>query len=169
MNIMTISFAVGDGVSIACSSLVGQSLGAKRPDLAIIYGKTSQRIGFLIAVVLGLLIAIFRVEIISLFNTDPQIISSGSIIMLILSVIMLFQIAQVITIGSLRGAGDVKFVAYISLLSVTIIRPLLTYIFAYPLGWGLTGAWASVLLDQSLRYLIGKWRFAQAKWTRIEV
>ncbi len=169
MNIMTISFAVGDGVSIACSSLVGQSLGAKRPDLAIIYGKTAQRIGFLIAIGLGLLIAVFRVEIISLFNTDPQIISSGSIIMLILSVIMLFQIAQVITIGSLRGAGDVKFVAYISLLSVTIIRPLLTYIFAYPLGWGLTGAWASVLLDQSLRYLIGKWRFAQAHWTRIEV
>jgi Na+-driven multidrug efflux pump len=89
--------------------------------------------------------------------------------MLLLSVIMLFQIAQVITIGSLRGAGDVKFVAYISLLSVTIVRPLLTYLFAYPLGLGLTGAWLSVLLDQSLRYVISKRRFAQASWTRIEV
>jgi putative MATE family efflux protein len=169
MNVMMISFAVGDGLSIACSSLVGQSLGAKRPDLAIIYGKTSQRIGLLVAIGLGLFIAIFRVEIISLFNKDPQIVSGGSTIMLILAVIMLFQIAQVITIGSLRGAGDVKFVAYISLISVTIVRPLLTYLFAYPLGMGLMGAWLSVLLDQSLRYAIGRWRFAQAKWTRIEV
>jgi Na+-driven multidrug efflux pump len=89
--------------------------------------------------------------------------------MLILAIIVLFQIAQVITIGSLRGAGDVKFVAFISLVSVAIVRPVLTYLFAYPLGLGLVGAWLSVLLDQSLRYVIGKKRFAKAEWTRIEV
>ena len=169
INVMTISFAIGDGLSIANSSLVGQSLGARRPDMAILYGKVSQRIGVLISIVLGLLIAIFRSNIIQLFNRDPQIVELGSQILLVLAVIMLFQIAQVITIGSLRGAGDVRFVAMISLVSVTFMRPILTYLFAYTIGLGLIGAWISVLMDQVIRYLIGKWRFTQAKWTRIEV
>jgi len=169
MNVMVISFSIGDGLSIANSSLVGQSLGAKRPDMAMIYGKISQRMGLFLAICLGTLISIFRAPIIRLFNSDPVIVEQGSQIMLILAIIMLFQIAQVITIGALRGAGDVRFVAMISLVSVTILRPLLTYILAYPLGFGLVGAWLSVLLDQAVRYFIGRWRFRQAKWTKIVV
>ena len=46
MNIITISFAFGDGLSVASVSLVGQSLGEKRPDLAKVYGGFCQRLGF---------------------------------------------------------------------------------------------------------------------------
>src|SRR5690606_23995716 len=49
MNILSLSFAFGDGLSIAASALVGQNLGAKRPDLSIIYGKTGQRLAFMIS------------------------------------------------------------------------------------------------------------------------
>mgnify|MGYP002708087591 FL=1 len=45
MNLLTISFAFGDGLSVATSSLVGQSLGAKRKDMALIYSKVTQHIG----------------------------------------------------------------------------------------------------------------------------
>ena len=38
MNIMSMSFTFGDGLQVACAALVGQNLGAKRPDLSIIYG-----------------------------------------------------------------------------------------------------------------------------------
>ncbi len=44
MNILTISFSFGDGLGIASSAMVGQSLGAKRGDIATIYGKSLQRI-----------------------------------------------------------------------------------------------------------------------------
>lgn len=37
MNIINLSFCFGDGLGVAASSLVGQNLGAKRPDKAIIY------------------------------------------------------------------------------------------------------------------------------------
>ena len=47
MNIITISFAFGDGLSVASVSLVGQSLGEKRPDLAKVYGGFCQRLGFI--------------------------------------------------------------------------------------------------------------------------
>lgn len=169
MQIMGITFSVGEGLSIATSSLVGQSLGAKRSDLAIIYGKVSQRIGLIASLIVGALISIFRAQLIGFFSNDPEIIAMGSTIMIIMSIIVFFQISQVITLGSLRGAGDVRFTATLSLISVTILRPTLTYFLAYSLGLGLYGAWYSVVLDQAVRYYVSRKRFKTAEWIKIEV
>ncbi len=169
MQVMSITFSAGDGLSIATSALVGQSLGAKRTDLAYIHGKVSQRIGMVISFSLAVLILINRHLIISLFSNDVEIINLGSSILIILCFIIQFQIAQVITVGSLRGAGDVKFVAMLSLVSVTILRPILTFFLAYTLNFGLYGAWFSVVFDQMIRYYVGRYRFKKAEWVKIEV
>ncbi len=169
MQMMQLSFSIGNGLSIATSSLVGQSLGAKRKDLALIYGKVSQRLGLIAAISLSLLIIIFRVQFIGFFTEDPEIIKLGTNIMLILAIIVIFQILQVITIGSLRGAGDVKFVAKLSMFSVTLIRPALTYVLAYMVGLEIYGAWLSVILDQFIRYIVSRIRFHNAEWLSIEV
>lgn len=169
MNVMHITFALGDGLSIATSSLVGQSLGSNRSDLAIIHGKVSQRIGMVIAFFACLFTIVFKNEILSFFTNDTNVIKTAFMPMMILSSCILFQIPQVITVGSLRGAGDVKFVATLMLISVAIIRPGLTYILCYPFNMGLIGAWLSVLLDQLTRNVISSIRFKQAKWIKIEV
>lgn len=169
MNIINLSFSVGDGLSIATSSLVGVSLGSKRKDLAIIYCKTTQRIGKVIGLALCLLMVIFRRECIQLFSPDPQIIEQGSQIIFIIAATIFFQITQVITFGCLRGAGDVRFTAITSLASVTIIRPILTYVLAFPLGFGLIGAWVSLFLDQLVRYFASQIRFKQGKWVHIKI
>lgn len=169
MNIMSISFSVGDGLSIANTSLVGQSLGAERSDMAIIYGKVAQRIGLVLAVIVSASITLFRAQLMGLFSSEAAVIAAGEIPLIFLSVTVLFQIVQVIIIGSLRGAGDVKFVALLMLISVTIVRPVLTWILCYPLNLGLPGAWMSVLLDQFTRYLVSYLRFRKAAWTRIKV
>lgn len=169
MQMMHLSFSVGEGLSIATSSLVGQSLGAKRKDLAIVYGKASQRLGFVLALLTSLLITLTRTQFMQLFTKDLTIIALGSNILIILSIIVLFQILQVITLGSLRGAGDVKFAAKLSIISVTILRPSLTYILAYTFGLGIYGAWLSVVLDQLIRYIFSRYRFHQAAWLGIEI
>lgn len=169
MNVMHMSFSIGDGLSIATSSLVGQSLGSKRSDMAIIHGLVSQRIGLLLAIIVSIIIVIFRVPILHLFTNDLSVVKEAFIPMTILSVCILFQIPQVITIGSLRGAGDVKFVASLMFVSVTLLRPGLAYILSYPMGLGLAGAWLSVLLDQFTRSYVSSKRFKKAKWVNIEV
>lgn len=169
MNVMVISFAIGDGLSTANSALIGQSLGAKRPDVAMGYGKITQRIGLTAAILFSTLLALNRESVLSLFTNDQTIIDLGAPLIVILSVIILFQIVQVIVVGALRGAGDVKFVATLSLVSVSMVRPALTYVFAYGLGFGLTGAWMSVLVDQIMRFVISQVRFNSATWTKIKV
>ncbi|MBR5004023.1 MAG: MATE family efflux transporter [Erysipelotrichaceae bacterium] len=169
MNIMHISFAIGDGLQIACTSLVGQSLGAKRPDMAMIYGKVSQRIGIMMAIATGLVITGLRSELLSFFTSDADVILAGSIPMMIISITVLFQIPQVIVVGSLRGAGDVKFVAMMMLISVTLVRPILAYVLCYPVGLGLIGAWLALLLDQITRFTLSFVRYHQGHWTKIHI
>ncbi len=164
MSIMQISFACGDGLQVATTSLVGQNLGAKRSDIAIIYSKYAQRVGLMIGIIMATVIFVFRNEIMYLFIQDPAVISSAQIPITIFSFTLIFQIVQVITVGSLRGGGDVRFVAKMMFFTVTFVRPGLTYLLAYTFGFGLPGAWISVFLDQIIRFLLSKNRFNSDMW-----
>ena len=169
MNIITISFAFGDGLSVASVSLVGQSLGEQRPDLAKVYGGFCQRLGFLCSALLAVVYTIFGRDIFRLFSDDPEILDYGIVIMDFIAVIVFLQVAQVIYSGCLRGGGDTKFVALVSLISVACIRPFSGWLFVYPLNMGLIGAWLGLLLDQTLRMLLTRWRFCSDKWLTIKI
>ncbi len=169
MNILNLSFSFGDGFAIAASSLVGQSLGAKRPDMAIIYGKTGQRISFLVSSLLFVFFICSREVLVSLFSDESAIIALGSGIMIIIAFTTHAQTSQVVISGCLRGAGDTVFVAVTSLISVAIIRPLLTYLLCFPLGLGLYGAWLALTVDQLMRLVLNFIRFSSGKWTKIAI
>lgn len=169
VNCMNFSFALGDGLSVATSSLVGQKLGAKQPDDAIVYGKSSQRLGHVIGIIACLAVIVMRLQILQLFTHDALILSQAAIPVLILPFCILFQISQVITVGSLRGAGDVKFVAKMMMFSVAVVRPGMSFLLTSVFQFGLPGAWIAILLDQSLRNLISFIRFKQAKWVYLNV
>lgn len=169
MNILNLSFAVGDGFSIAASSLVGQSLGAKRPDKAMLYASITQRLALIASTILFIFFIFGRTFLVSLFSNEAQIISQGSIIMIIIAFTTHSQTSQVIISGALRGAGDTKYVAKTSFISIAIVRPLLTYIFCFPLGLGLIGAWIAIFIDQNVRLIINFLRFRTGKWTKIDL
>lgn len=169
MNIMSISFAFGDGLGIAASALVGQSLGAKRSDMSIIYGKSLQRIALTIGIVFILLFFFGGSFFVSLYTNDPAVISAGATIMLIIAATAPIQSSNVVVGGILRGAGDTRFVAVTSFLSIGLVRPGTTWLFCYPLGLGLIGAWFAFGTDQMLRLFINYIRFLKGSWTKIKV
>jgi putative MATE family efflux protein len=167
MNILSLSFCFGDGLSIAASALVGQNLGAKRPDLSIIYGKTGQRLAFLISCIVFLIFIFGRTYLVSLFSTEPAILMLGANVMILAALGTHMQTSQVVLSGCLRGAGDTVYVAITSFLSVALIRPLLTWILCFPVGLGLYGAWVALLVDQCFRLITSYKRFSSGRWTGI--
>lgn len=169
MNLLSLSFCFGDGLTMAASALVGQSLGRKRPDMAIMYGKCSQRIGLCIAIVLAAIFIPFARPIYTAFSRDPVIIERGVPIVYMCALITAGQISQVIYSGCLRGAGDTLYTAVTSAISIAMIRPAISYVLCYPVGLGLYGAWYGVIVDQYLRLVLNGVRFAGGKWTKIEV
>lgn len=169
MNCMHISFSFGDGFSVAAVALVGMKLGEKRSDLARIYGYACKRLGRIFAIILSLIFFFNGRFFYMLFNAEPDMITTGSIIIKILAVILFFQIDQVITSGCLKGAGDTKYVAKVAFVSIAIVRPLAAYTFCYPLGLGLIGAWIGTLCDQLMRNTLNDRRFKSGKWTQIKI
>ncbi len=169
MSILSISFGFGDGLAVASATLVGQSLGAKRADMARLYASVCQRIALIISTVLFILFIVFRKEIVGMFTTDAAIIEQGAVLMIIIAFTTHAQTSQVIITGALRGAGDAMYVAMTSLISIAIVRPGLTWLFCYPVGLGLIGAWIGVLVDQFLRLVINFSHFRKGRWTTIKL
>ena len=169
MSILSISFGFGDGLAVASATLVGQSLGAKRADMARLYASTCQRIALVISTVLFFIFISFRREIVGLFTPDAAIIEQGAVLMIIIAFTTHMQTSQVIITGALRGAGDAMYVALTSLISIAIVRPSLTWLLCYPVGLGLIGAWFGVLMDMFLRLVINYSHFRRGRWTTIKL
>lgn len=169
MNVLTISFAFGDGLSASSVALVGRSLGERRPDLSRIYCSFCQRCGLICSISLSVIYVFFGRFIFALFSKTPQVLHDGEIIMKLMCLIVLIQIAQVIYSGCLRGSGDAKFTALVSFINISVLRPVLAYIACYTLGLGVLGAWTALLVDQTIRLLMTSARFKSGKWSGIEL
>ena len=169
MNIMSLSFAFGDGLQSAAVALISRSLGAKKPDLAKEYGRTCRLIGAGIAVCLVDIYLFGGRWLYSLFFEEQHIIEIGVSIIHVIIFVVIFQICQVIYMGCLRGAGDTLYTAVASMISVTFIRTIVSYLGGYTLGLGIVGIWFGVLADQMSRFIFATIRFKQGKWVKIKI
>ena len=170
MNIITLSFAFGDGLQAAAVALIGRSLGEKNPDKAKEYGRTCQFLGAIISLVLAILFLTLGKWIMCLFfPNSPQIVDIGVQLVRLIIFIVLFQIVQVVFMGCLRGAGDTLYTAVVSMVSVVIIRTVVSYLFGYVFAWGILGVWLGIFADQFTRFICSAIRFVRGKWVHIKV
>lgn len=170
MTIISLSFSFGDGLGVAGSAFVGQNLGAGRSDLSELYAKAARRIGLCISLVLSVFFWFGGDLLISLFaKGDEKIILLGGKIMKIIAIVALMQIEQTIYTGCLRGAGDTRYTAVISFVSIGVVRPIIAYLLCYPAGFGVIGAWIALLLDQATRFIASTLRFGSGKWKAIRL
>ena len=175
-QVTSLSFTLGDGIATAGTSLVGQSLGAKRKDLARAHTYISRRISIFASIGLMLVIFLLRRQLALLFTTDEEIILGVTLSFYVVIVGMLPQNGRVVFSGCLRGAGDTRYVAMVALASVAVLRPILTYLFCYPLnsllpGWHIAvmGPWIAFVIDAFLRNGLLLRRIRQGKWLDIRL
>ena len=175
-QISSLSFTLGDGIAAAGVAMVGQSLGAGKEEWARRAVMVTRRISIMVSLVLMVLLFSLRRGIASLFTADKAVIAAASAGLLVVIPALLFQNGRVVYAGCLRGAGDVRFVAFTSLTGVTILRPLLTWLFCYYLAplvpalqLGITGPWFSFLLDAIYRNKLLAGRVKGGKWTQVRL
>ncbi|SHK17614.1 putative efflux protein, MATE family [Hathewaya proteolytica DSM 3090] len=168
-NLTNLSFAFYDGLSMATGALFGQAMGKERQDISQLYVNVSIRIGFIISCVIIFVFVVFGRSIIGLFSDDNMVLSLGYIILLEVAVTQPIQSSQYIYSSALRSAGDARYTAFTTMISVGILRPIEAYVLCYPLGLGLAGVWMSYFMDQGIRYLLCKHRFQLGGWKKIRV
>ena len=169
MNFLSLGFSFGDGMQVAAVALIGRSLGENDPDKAKMYGSFCQRTGLAISLILAVILFFFGRSLFSLFFQDASTLDMGVLICNYIIVIVLFQISQIIFGGCLRGAGDMKYCLFSSLVSVTLIRTLVTFILTNIFALGLHGIWIGILSDQLSRFGFLSIRFKKGEWTKVRI
>lgn len=166
----SLMFTLADGFSIGTAAVVGHRLGEKRKDLAVVYAKVSMLISFMFAIMICIFMSTCRGFLIDLYVPETEYrYNMASNVMLLAAFITLPQNIQWVITGILRGSGDTKYTATLSLISVTAIRPIISYLLCYPIGLGVIGAWIGMGIDQSIRFTCNMVRFKQGKWKNIKV
>ncbi len=167
MNIQGMSFMSGQAFAVSATSLVGQSLGKKRPDMAQAYCSRTRRIGFVIAMLIGVAFFFFGGFIVGLYNNEKEIVESGAMILKLVAFTQPFQSSQFIIAGGLRGAGDTKATAVITFITVLLIRPGIALLLIKVFDTGLIGAWIAMVCDQLVRTTLVFARYQSGKWKSI--
>lgn len=168
-TIMGLTFMPGMAFSIAASTLVGQALGAGKPELAELYGWQVRKFGAWVAGAIGLLFVAFPYQIMLPFTDDPGVIEAGGLGVRILGFIQISQATAFILAGALRGAGDTKFPLYSTFICVWGFRVALSLVFVFVFRWGLIGLWVAAAVDQLMRSVLISRRFKNGKWKTIRV
>ncbi|HWP79125.1 MAG TPA: MATE family efflux transporter [Candidatus Acidoferrum sp.] len=163
-QLLTITFTVGDGLAVAATALTGQNLGKKRPDLSLMYITVLQRIAMVASLGLLVLIIAARTPIAGLFIDDANTIRNAGNLFIIIALVQPLQTSNVVMSGSLRGAGDTRYVAFVMLTSILILRVGGGWLLTYPAGFGLYGCWLALCVDQFYRYAMFWPRLKKGKW-----
>ena len=169
MSILGLGFSFADGMQVAAVALAGEALGAGKKQEAREYGGICQRIGFIISVVLAILLLVGGRWFYSLYFEEDHILDMGVLITRYTMVIVLLQISQIIYTGCLRAAGDVRYTLVGALISVTVIRTVVTVVLVLVFNLGLHGVWLGVLSDQLSRFMIMRRRFKQGNWVNLRI
>ena len=169
MTIMSTSFMPLVGISIATTTLVGQFIGAKELGYARKSGYTAIKLGVFYAVSVASNFFIFPRQLISIVSRDPAVIDLGARILMLAGI---FQIADAFGIcanGTLRGAGDTRFIMIAGISYAWFLFVPLSYLFGYTFGGGVVGAWIGATIYIVIYAMTAFLRFRRGKWESIKI
>ena len=117
---------------VACSSFMGQNLGAKKKDRVLKSYFVSLSYSFFIGLILGLTILFMGPNFLLLFTSDPAVIELGMYRLKIMSVSYAFSAFMDCTIAASRGLGKTVVPTFIVIMGSCVFRVIWIYtIFAY--------------------------------------
>jgi len=175
----SLAFMPAFAFSISASTLVGQNLGAKQEKQARVSSIYCVGFSQVIMVVMGLLMFFFPEWFILLFigNNAPDV-TPYAVEFLQIMALCLPGLGVSMTLGGvLRGSGDTRTAALITLTSMWIVRvPLVAFMAleniwgtGIGLGMGLAGVWWAMTITVYIEAALSFWRFQSNKWAKIKL
>lgn len=164
-NIVFYVYVFGMSLGLSTSLFIGWLSGAGKYEQAYRLNLQNLKITITANLALSTLIFLFARPLLSLFTSDPVILSMGRTLMFIDILVEIGRGFNHIEENSLRGAGDVVYPMVIAMTSCWTMSILFSWLLGIRLGLGLPGCWIAFAMDEFFRgsaYLI-RWR--SRKWT----
>jgi putative MATE family efflux protein len=167
--LLSLSFMMAVGISIASSTLVGRHIGAKDPDSAARTHQSALKIGVGLGLFIAVLFIAFPDPLLRIFTDDPRIVELGRPLLLLGAFYQLLDATYVISEGSLRGAGDTRWPFMMEMiLGWGLLLPA-AYILGVVLEGGLMGAWYGATIYVIVLATMFTRRFHSRAWLEIQI
>lgn len=152
------------GLSNAVATLVGQNLGAGKPDRAEKAAWIACKYNAIFLVSVGALFWMFSPQIISFFTQEPEVIAEGvkSLRIICLGYIV-FSYGMVLG-QAFNGAGDTATPTMTNFIAFWLIEIPLAYLLSIYLGYGSSGVYASIAIAEAFLALMLIYLFRRGKW-----
>lgn len=169
VSVMSVCFMGAMAFGTATASLVSQSLGEKKPDVAQRYAYESAKAAGIFFALLGIVLFLFPEQICQFFNDVPEVVAvEGQILRLLSPGVLIIATAMIFT-QSLFGAGCTKFVMIVEgSLHFLCLIPL-AYLIGIVLDGGILGMWSAVLVYASALCLIMFFKLRSGSWKKIQL
>lgn len=153
------------GLSMATTTLVGQNIGAGKPDRAEKTAIISAVAGFVGLTIVGIIFFLFAHNIAAFFVPDePQTIIDSAYFIKILSVGFGFLAVIQVLNGTFRGAGDTMITMIFSMISIWVLRFPIAYYLSHFTDLKAVGIWYSFDFDIAIGFLLTIFWFKRGKW-----
>lgn len=157
------------GMANAAATLVGQNLGAGKPDRA---EKSVWKAGFLNMVFLGFIsIAFFLLAetIMRIFTQDEEAIRYGKQCLTIVAFGYVFFGYGMVVIQSFNGAGDSRTPTIINIFIYWLFQVPLAYFMSMTLGFGASGAFWAIAIAESVLAVVAILAFRRGTWKKVKI
>lgn len=168
-SVNSIAFIPLWGFGMAATTLIGQTLGEKRPEVAKKAGLEATRLSFMISVVLAICLFVLARPLVGLYTNEPEVLETGIMAIRIFCVTQPFLSTVIVLSGALRGAGDIRYVMLTGLVGIWGMRLLLTIVFHELFALGALSVWFAYGMDFMVRSAMYRHRFKRGKWMSIKV
>ena len=169
LSIEAFSFLPGYGFAVAAATMAGQSIGAGKYARAKLENWEANRLAACVMAGMGLLFFFFPYALLRAFTDDLAVIELGT---LFLKIVALLQIPLALTMvlsGSLRGAGDTRYIMGTTIVGMWGVRLPLACIAALWLHLDLIFVWSAMVADWTIRMGLLIVRYRSERWHGIQV
>ena len=152
------------GLSNAAATLVGQNLGAKKPDRAEKAVWATGYVNMILLTAISLVFIITPHFFIQLFIDNAEVIETGARGLRIVSFGFIFYAMGMVMVQAFNGAGDTRTPTKINVVCFWIIEIPLAYFLATSYGMNEFGVYTAIIIAESCMTLIAMWLFKKGKW-----
>ena len=168
ISLVSFSIVVGFGFGIATATLVGQQLGAGKPEQAVKVGWRSLRMAVIAMSALSALLAIFAHELATFMIDDPEVVRLTVVFIYMIAISQPMMACEQTLAGALRGAGDTRYPLIVTFCGIMFGRLIPAWIF-YQLGLSVYWIFAVMMLDYSIKAVMHLVRFRSLKWLHTRI
>lgn len=164
VRIVSVSFLPGYAIGEASGVFVGQAIGAGRPELARQAWRSSVVIAMVIMTAMGILFVAVPQPFIAVFDAAPEVAEIAAGLMVVAAAFQLADAVAMVSVGSLTGAGDTRFVMALSIGAGWLVQLPVAWFFVFGLELGAVGAWLGLVFEISALAAIATWRVRGSTW-----